>query len=81
MAYLIPSTVSWTQLFNVMEDLKTDGSGSGRGLVEDYAATDPSLEQVFLTFAREADMAIAAASSIDSGVKTGYDNPFEVTAL
>ena len=27
------------------------------GLVEDYAATDPSLEQVFLSFAREEEEA------------------------
>lgn len=53
LAYLVPPTISWSTLFTVMEQLKTEGQTT---LVEDYAATDPSLEQVFLTFAREADL-------------------------
>lgn len=68
LAYRIPSSVPWGQLFSVMEDLKagrhpgtatapagdqTDGAPSP-SIVEVYAASDTSLEQVFLSFAREA---------------------------
>lgn len=68
LAYRIPVTVSWGQLFSIMESLK-----GGKGLqptseggvpashlfslpiVEDYAVSEASLEQVFLSFAREAN--------------------------
>ncbi|XP_064105712.1 phospholipid-transporting ATPase ABCA1-like [Macrobrachium nipponense] len=69
LAYRIPVTVSWSQLFSIMESLK-----SGKGfqqptpksemsachlfslpIVEDYAVSEASLEQVFLSFAREAN--------------------------
>lgn len=68
-AYLVPKNISWALLFSVMEDLKagrkpgsehqsqpqpTD-SASMPPFVEDYAASDTSLEQVFLSFAREAN--------------------------
>ncbi|KAK4327951.1 hypothetical protein Pmani_001612 [Petrolisthes manimaculis] len=48
-AYRIPSSVAWGQLFTVMEGLKTEDN-----IVEVYAASDTTLEQVFLSFAREA---------------------------
>nr|XP_045609701.1 phospholipid-transporting ATPase ABCA3-like isoform X2 [Procambarus clarkii] len=67
LAFRVPSNISWGQIFKVMEALKTgrDPSVSGSltpaaaasastSLVEDYAASDTSLEQVFLSFAREA---------------------------
>ena len=58
LSYLIPPSISWATLFSVMEALKDDNSDMAQ--VEDYSATEPSLEQVFLAFAREADMAMAA---------------------
>lgn len=81
LAYRVPTTVSWGQLFSLMEALKAgrdpadhhheqkQGQGgrattsntssspfstSSRSIVEVYAASDTSLEQVFLSFAREA---------------------------
>ncbi|XP_071529902.1 phospholipid-transporting ATPase ABCA3-like [Panulirus ornatus] len=67
MAFRVPSRVSWGRLFFVMETLKAgrnpavvDAVEKGvadpppSSLVEDYAASDTSLEQVFLSFAREA---------------------------
>ena len=57
LSYLVPPSISWSDLFTVMEGLKEE-EGAG-GLLEDYAATEPSLEQVFLAFAREADNAMA----------------------
>lgn len=65
LAYRVPSTVTWGTLFTVMEALKagrdprnpnTNASTASFSLpiVEVYAASDTSLEQVFLSFAREA---------------------------
>ncbi|KAK4327949.1 hypothetical protein Pmani_001610 [Petrolisthes manimaculis] len=63
LAYQVPTTVSWGHLFSVMERLKQGDANNGAdvnnsstsiSLVEDYAASDTSLEQVFLSFAREA---------------------------
>lgn len=64
LAYRVPSSVSWGTLFTVMEALKTgqhpgsspdpDPDPSSPPIVEVYAASDTSLEQVFLSFAREA---------------------------
>lgn len=68
LSYRIPSRISWGRLFSVMEALKNGRQPSDRdtdvvaspvanlqeSIVEDYAASDTSLEQVFLTFAREA---------------------------
>ncbi|CAL4122302.1 unnamed protein product, partial [Meganyctiphanes norvegica] len=48
LAYQVPTNVTWGKIFSVMEDLK-----AGSIIVEDYAASDTSLEQVFLSFARE----------------------------
>ena len=53
LSYLIPPAITWSQLFTEMEAIKATPQSS----VEDYAATEPSLEQVFLAFAREADEA------------------------
>ncbi|KAK7083179.1 ATP-binding cassette sub- A member 3 [Halocaridina rubra] len=69
LAYRIPSSITWGHLFSVMEALKygqnidsprrlsmdVPTSPFSSSLVEDYAATDTSLEQVFLSFAREAN--------------------------
>lgn len=66
LAYRVPSSVTWGTLFTVMEALKAGqdpGSSpnpappkamSSPPIVEVYAASDTSLEQVFLSFAREA---------------------------
>lgn len=68
LSYRIPTRISWGRLFSVMEALKSGRQPSDRdsdaiaspvanpqeSIVEDYAASDTSLEQVFLTFAREA---------------------------
>ncbi|XP_063859615.1 phospholipid-transporting ATPase ABCA3-like isoform X2 [Scylla paramamosain] len=65
LAYRVPNTVTWGRLFAVMESLKAgqDPEGSQApvsqsmslpSIVEVYAASDTSLEQVFLSFAREA---------------------------
>lgn len=73
LTFRVPSTISWSKLFNVMEALKTGSTDPPAGvsntfwetkvhnahfehLIEDYAAMDPSLEQVFLSFAREDDI-------------------------
>lgn len=70
--YLVPPNVTWSELFSVMEELKGGGDeDSELDLVEDYSATDPSLEQVFLTFAREADV----STKLDSNTSV------EVTVL
>lgn len=62
LAFRVPSEVSWGCLFSVMEAMKhgQDPACSGGAkattqepLVEDYTASDTSLEQVFLSFARE----------------------------
>lgn len=74
-AYLIPKNISWALLFSVMEDLKAGrkpgsehqsqpqsiDTASMPPFVEDYAASDTSLEQVFLSFAREANLGEAGA--------------------
>ena len=59
LTYLIPPAISWATLFHVMEEAK-GGSLPEMAPVEDYSATEPSLEQVFLAFAREADLASAS---------------------
>lgn len=64
LAYRVPSTVTWGTLFSVMEALKagrdpvstnteTPPPTFSLPVVEVYAASDTSLEQVFLSFARE----------------------------
>lgn len=61
LAFRVSKQVSWSRLFSVMEALKSgpeavsggDTSVTVEPLVEDYAASDASLEQVFLSFARE----------------------------
>ena len=62
LAFRVPTEVSWGCLFSVMEAMKhgQDPACSGDAgatvqnpLVEDYTASDTSLEQVFLSFARE----------------------------
>ncbi|XP_068232553.1 LOW QUALITY PROTEIN: phospholipid-transporting ATPase ABCA3-like [Palaemon carinicauda] len=66
-AYRIPVTVSWSQLFSVMESLKTGTETPASAsqlfslpIVEDYAVSEASLEQVFLSFAREESSEIPA---------------------
>lgn len=65
LAYRVPSTVTWGTLFTVMEALKIGKDPMNPNeeapsptvslpIVEVYAASDTSLEQVFLSFAREA---------------------------
>lgn len=59
LAFRISKEVSWSHLFSVMEAMKNCQNDVNRveeepPLVEDYAASDASLEQVFLSFAREA---------------------------
>lgn len=64
LAFKVPNSVSWGHLFSVMERLKCGDVSSNAesshstpvSLVEDYAASDTSLEQVFLSFAREASV-------------------------
>ncbi|KAG7161491.1 ATP-binding cassette sub-family A member 3-like 2 [Homarus americanus] len=70
LAYRVPISVSWGQLFSVMEALKAGRdpgaatplredlplASPSTSIVEVYAASDTSLEQVFLSFAREAAM-------------------------
>lgn len=56
----MPSTVPWGRLFTVMEELKTEGD-----IVEVYAASDTTLEQVFLSFARESTQAQQFLPSVD----------------
>merc|ERR1719154_796049 len=50
--YMVPKEHGWGKLFEVLEGLKSRKNS----IVEDYAATDPSLEDVFLMFARESEM-------------------------
>ena len=52
LVYRVPSSISWSELFRKLENLKRS---KFKHLVEDYAAMDPSLEQVFLSFARESE--------------------------
>ncbi|KAG7161493.1 ATP-binding cassette sub-family A member 3-like 3 [Homarus americanus] len=66
LAFRVSNRNSWGHLFSVMEALKAGRKPGAAGswteaavttsspLVEDYAASDTSLEQVFLSFAREA---------------------------
>lgn len=63
LAFRISKEVSWGRLFSVMETIKNeqraadyaDDEGTVKEpLLEDYAASDASLEQIFLSFAREA---------------------------
>ena len=67
LSYELSSNHTWSYIFEVMESLKnglalpftfTQRESSTieilRNFVEDYAVMDPSLEQVFLSFAREA---------------------------
>ncbi|MPC11276.1 ATP-binding cassette sub-family A member 17 [Portunus trituberculatus] len=83
LAYRVPDTVTWGTLFAVMESLKAgqhpDGSQttvsqsmSSPSIVEVYAASDTSLEQVFLSFAREAaqlrSMGLAASHVVPTMV-------------
>lgn len=62
LAFRISKQISWSHLFSVMEAMKTNPEAArdetnnatvGKPMVEDYAASDASLEQVFLSFARE----------------------------
>ncbi|XP_047471049.1 phospholipid-transporting ATPase ABCA1-like [Penaeus chinensis] len=80
LAYLIPRNISWAVLFSVMEDLKagrkpgsehqsqpqSTDTASMPPFVEDYAASDTSLEQVFLSFAREANSGEAAVVNLQT---------------
>lgn len=81
---MIPKNISWALLFSVMEDLKagrrpgsehrsdaqSTEAASAPPFVEDYAASDTSLEQVFLSFAREANPD-AAGASLNQPTSTG----------
>lgn len=62
LAFRVPAQVSWGSLFSVMEEMKSgqdpacnasEDNVAQNPLVEDYSASDTSLEQVFLSFARE----------------------------
>ena len=55
LTYQIPPSISWSQMFNEMENLKYLPDSAAQ--IEDYSANEPSLEEVFLAFAREADLA------------------------
>ncbi|XP_018027772.1 phospholipid-transporting ATPase ABCA1 [Hyalella azteca] len=63
LSYMVTPDVTWAHLLSVMERLKNGDGAENMSLVEDYAATDPSLEQVFLAFAREADEATANSTT------------------
>ena len=65
LAYKVPPSIPWGHIFKMMESLKkgidpSDSNKTGPGfrstLVEDYVVTDTSLEQVFLSLARETDL-------------------------
>ncbi|CAL4102208.1 unnamed protein product, partial [Meganyctiphanes norvegica] len=67
LAYKVPTSISWGKLFDVMEALKAGkdpvtGTEDRSAIVEDYAASDTSLEQVFLSFAREANDTLKESS-------------------
>jgi hypothetical protein len=53
-------TKRWSELFSVMEELKQKHSGT----LEDYTISETTLEQVFLSFAR--DTAVACADMNES---------------
>lgn len=43
--------LKWSQLFETMETLKCDCK-----IIDDYTITDTSLEEVFMSFARQAEI-------------------------
>ncbi|XP_050726962.1 phospholipid-transporting ATPase ABCA3-like [Eriocheir sinensis] len=81
LAYRVPSTVTWGTLFTVMEALKTGKDPMNPNdeapsptvslpIVEVYAASDTSLEQVFLSFAREAAEGDVPGNDVPKAVTT-----------
>lgn len=82
LAYRVPSTVTWGKLFTVMEALKggrdplnlnaeTEVSPPcSLPIVEVYAASDTSLEQVFLSFARESAQQEVMSNNVSKVVTT-----------
>ncbi|MPC11282.1 ATP-binding cassette sub-family A member 3 [Portunus trituberculatus] len=74
LAFRVPTEVSWGCLFSVMEAMKHDHGDveatAQNPLVEDYTASDTSLEQVFLSFAREGNL-VQASMKIDENQGAG----------
>ncbi|XP_069191601.1 LOW QUALITY PROTEIN: phospholipid-transporting ATPase ABCA3 [Procambarus clarkii] len=91
LAYRIPSNVPWGTLFSVMETVKAGrdpsateaerpySSPASPSIVEVYAASDTSLEQVFLSFAREA--ALEQASDVAGNGDNVFDASCDHTAI
>lgn len=81
LAYRVPSTITWGTLFTVMEALKAGKNPMNPNdeaqspmvslpIVEVYAASDTSLEQVFLSFAREAAQTAVLPNNVPKDVTT-----------